>query len=230
MLIDSNFTHSNDPPDGSTVENEISPRNPVSLVDSGRCYIELYEKNWSWRRLAIKELDFSNFPMPIAKRFLLLFDFRSGADGRTWLACSTSGRVCVIKFYNGNWKLNDIEYECHLWNNVWKLSARVVTLCSQTALIMPYVVCLPENQVRDTLIYLNAVLLAIKSLSENSLFHDDLNWKHVGFYKNINHLGSEVTICVFFDLIRIMELNIGVKQIEQLMLQKLGLPHEVSII
>jgi hypothetical protein len=161
-----------------------SPMIPVKLVDDRRCYIELSENSWAWRSKSFAGLNFSNFPTAAASCLLLLYDFRGGADGRVWLACSTSGRVCVIKFYNDHWKSSDIDRECSLWNDLWNLPARTITLCSKLALIMPFVVSLAEDEVRNSSDHLAAVMLAIRNLSEKHYYHDDLSWRHVGFYQS----------------------------------------------
>lgn len=201
-----------------------SPRNPVNLVDANRCYIELSPKGWSWRRISFETLNFLDFPTAGASRFLLLYDFRGGADGRVWLACSTTGRVCVIKFYNGNWKQADIERECSIWNRVWNLPARTLHLCSKLALIMPFVVSLTEDQVKGSECYLDAVLLAIKTLSREQYYHGDLKWKHVGFFlKESTKYNDQEVVAIFFDLIRVKRVDVGPLELERMMLEKLGL-------
>lgn len=53
--------------------------------------------------------------MPSAqiKNYILLKDLNGGTDGRVWMACSPSGRVCVLKFDRvDSYVLNSTD----LWN------------------------------------------------------------------------------------------------------------------
>ncbi len=202
--------------------------NPVRLHDQNRCYIEISSTKWSWCCLKndFKGLNFSKFPSTKATSFLLLYDFRGGADGRVWLACSLSGCICVIKFYNGNYKLDDFNRECSIWNNVWNLPARIISLCSThpipliNALLMPYIYCYPENEVLNSEELLNAVKEAVQILSSKYYYHDDLHWNHVGFI-HIKEVGKKA---IFIDLIRVKKHeNINIESLSNNMLYQLGL-------
>lgn len=193
-----------------------SPVKPVKLYDKERSYIELSETNWSWVGMSaqVERLDFNKFPNTNSKKFLLLADLRGGADGRVWLACSGSGKVCVIKFYNPTWKQADIERARDYWKDFWDRNARIVTLCNQAALLMPYVY-IPDNPTKDQK---DAALRAIIKLSSKGYFHNDLSWKHVGFYQTKN--GDLVSN--FIDLIRVEKCT-DKKKSEDDMKKKLGL-------
>ena len=71
--------------------------------------------------------------MPAAniKSLVLLRDLRGGMHGRVWLACSSSGNICVIKFSQNEGSKNSLYHEQQIWNNVWKLPARVQNFCNQ---------------------------------------------------------------------------------------------------
>jgi hypothetical protein len=76
-----------------------SPREQVPLLDKKRSYIAMNKTSWFWTlSVDIEELDFSKLPKVGAQNLLLLQDLGGGAHGRTWLTCSTTGKVCVIKF------------------------------------------------------------------------------------------------------------------------------------
>lgn len=206
-----------------------SPMGPVRLADHERCYIELSETSWTWRRISFDRLNFSKFPTSAATCFLLLYDFRGGADGRVWLACSTTGRVCVIKFYNGNWLPKDVNRECMMWNDIWNLPSRTLTLCSKLALIMPFVVTLPEDQVRNSITHMDAVKLAIRNMSLKHYYHNDLNWRHVGFYEAEGTKKKKGGLtAIFFDLIRVKKDQSKAGDLEKQMLLSLGLEQWVA--
>jgi len=201
---------------------------PVKLFDKNRCYIELTDKSWSWVTLAnINTFDFTKFPTLNASNFLLLFDFRGGADGRVWLACSTTGRVCVIKFYNGNWGEKDIQRESDIWNGLWKFPTRLIMLCSKPALLMPFVVCLSEEKVLASKSHKDAVVDAVATMAKNHYFHPDLKWMHVGFYK-IQEGKIESLKAIFIDLIRVkQDKMMNIEKCGREMLAQLGLPPDI---
>ncbi len=74
-------------------------------------------------------------------RFLLLQDYRGGADGRVWLvAAESSGALGVLKFprrHLANRKL--LEAEAERWRTVWRCrAARVVSIADEAALLLPF--------------------------------------------------------------------------------------------
>jgi hypothetical protein len=202
------------------------PMDPVSLI--GReCFIEISNESWAWRRRIFTELNYMQFPTRKAKSFLLLHDFRGGADGRVWLACSSAGRVCVIKFYYGEKDLRTkIALECKIWHDVWKLPARKLTLYNKQILMMPFVVSLSKQEVIQSVDYLEAVKVAVKAMAEQHYCHDDLLWKHVGFYRKppTKTVQVEKLFAVFFDLSRVNHLpGRDTAMIENSMLSRLEL-------
>ena len=116
---------------------------PTKLVDPKRTYIELSESSFQWANLPKEivsgEVKLSyKLPHGNSNRFYLLLDYHGGADGRVWLACSTSGCLVVIKFgsvHNGQERL---EAESNHWRTIWDVSTRVVTLHRKPALLMPF--------------------------------------------------------------------------------------------
>ena len=127
-----------------------------------------------------------------------------------WLACSTAGKVCVIKFYNSNWKDQDIQRTKEYWIDIWQRKAREVTLCNQTALLMPYVY-ISDNPTKEEK---EAAAKAIDIISNKGYFHNDLSWKHVGFYTK-----NETLVSNFIDLIRVVKCQDKKKSKKDMMTQ-----------
>ncbi len=77
-----------------------SPHEKVKLIDSERPYIIMNKKEWVWAKVKFPRKFALNYAMPMSntQKFILIADFRGGADGRVWMVCSISGRVGVIKF------------------------------------------------------------------------------------------------------------------------------------
>lgn len=74
---------------------------PVAEISNSRPYIVMEPEAWYWKNVQWKpaaKLDRHNMPKSNCKQLVLLRDLRGGADGRVWMACTTRGRVCVIKF------------------------------------------------------------------------------------------------------------------------------------
>jgi hypothetical protein len=87
-----------------------SPRDQVPLLSEDRAYISMNKTSWFWSTCpsTFKSLNFSKVPTAQAKNLLLLRDLGGGIHGRTWLTCSTTGRVCVIKFAQDNVPRNEV--------------------------------------------------------------------------------------------------------------------------
>jgi hypothetical protein len=118
---------------------------PAQLIDALRprwCVAET--PPYQWVRLT------SSFTLQLLQavhanstRFLLLQDYRGGADGRVWLvAAESSGALAVIKFprrHLANRQL--LEAEAERWRAVWHVpvsAARVMTLADEAALLLPF--------------------------------------------------------------------------------------------
>lgn len=69
-----------------------------------RSFIEMDANSWRWIKspfcssLSHLGLRYHEMPSINATRFILLEDRRKGRDGKVWLACTTEGQVCFIKF------------------------------------------------------------------------------------------------------------------------------------
>eukprot|EP00981_Chlorochromonas_danica_P013375 scaffold6281_cov207-Ochromonas_danica.AAC.5 len=73
-------------------------------------------------------------PPPNTTQFYLLRDFHGGADGRVWLACSATGKLCVIKLST----THDFKVEADHWCKIWDVRARCTLIMDAHALIMPF--------------------------------------------------------------------------------------------
>jgi hypothetical protein len=119
-----------------------SPREEIPLVDPNRSYIQLNETNWYWvhynKALNLSQVHTQShklilyqMPSTKAKGLVLLRDLRGGVHGRVWLACSTSGNVCVIKFSQDREASDLLKHEQTIWHDVWGLPARIQRFCDQ---------------------------------------------------------------------------------------------------
>ena len=140
------------------------------------------ELGWTWANgLPFSKLKIHVFPRPNARMFILVHDLGRGAEGRVWLAATTSGSACVIKF---SLKRNEValQDECKLWNDVWHQHARVITLAKSPALLMPFVKPLTEEEWQDR-DKSQLVRTAVQELVDHGVRHDDLHRRHVGLHK-----------------------------------------------
>lgn len=123
---------------------------PTTLIDSirNRYYIQLNERTYDWIKLPADGIVLSYEPPPKqTRKYYLLQDYHGGADGRVWLACSTTGKLVVIKFGSRRGGLTEVdittrlEQEAEYWRHCYGLtssSVRVETLNSLPALLMPF--------------------------------------------------------------------------------------------
>jgi len=198
----------------------VAERSFPSLKDSSRPFVRVSEAGWLWQRsLPFRKLKLHVFPRSNAKTFILLHDLGHGVEGRVWLAATTTGSACVIKFSLKN-NEEALSRECNVWQNVWKQNAvRVTKLASTHALLMPFVKPLTEDEWEDTN-KRNLVRAAVQELADNGLRHKDLHRRHVGLHKD-----SRVFI---FDLSRTKEVDTADEEAKSLavkkMLARLNLP------
>ena len=112
-------------------------------------------------------------PHKNSQNFILLQDFKGGADGRVWLACSTSGRVCVLKFHHLN-NTEKLAQEAEIWKIAWNIESVVVKqVGGQQALVMPLVKSCTELDKKDKVIK-ECAIDAIEKLASIGILHLDL--------------------------------------------------------
>jgi len=114
---------------------------PAQLVDAARpCWCVAEVPPYQWVHLKSFSLQLVAAVHSLSTRFLLLQDYRGGADGRVWLvAAESSGALGVIKFPRTRLARQQLEEEAALWKKVWGArSTRVVVLADEPALLMPF--------------------------------------------------------------------------------------------
>jgi hypothetical protein len=113
------------------------------------CYfVKLTPDSFFWVSASNLKPEYACFPpSKNTKNFLLTQDLRGGAHGRVWLASTSSGVGCVLKFQQANVQKDLLEHEAVLWNRLWNMPARIQTLGGRKALVMPYVFqCCEEDR------------------------------------------------------------------------------------
>lgn len=73
-----------------------------------------------------------------SKVFYLLYEFHGGRDGRVWMATTSNGNLCVIKFSHGVAASSYYSKEAQAWKDIWGVPAFELTLLGYPALVMPY--------------------------------------------------------------------------------------------
>jgi hypothetical protein len=160
------------------------------LLDPGRKYIKVGEKDWMWAMLPNGTPELRYWPMPNANvaTFLLLLHLGDGVNGRAWLAMTLAGVACVLKFPKESHDSDSLHGEVEIWRTVWGVDGvRVQQLANKPALVMPYVrTCSAQadqtEEVRD------ATRVAVARMAAAGWRHNDVKWEHVGLYKQAGTL------------------------------------------
>ena len=173
-----------------------SPVEPPKLVSRQRHYIQLTEESWLWVRLEDEfKLKPGAMPAKSAKNLLLLADLRGGIEGRLWLAATTHGALCVIKFPKDA-RTAALEHERAMWHRLWGCTdVRLQRLGGQEALVMPYVHMATEDdweRPEDPA----AARAAVGRIDELGLVYEDVRRRHLGLYRD----DAGVLRAVFVDL------------------------------
>jgi hypothetical protein len=188
-----------------------SPLRKVDLIDRKRPYIVADSKQWTWQRNPfsnkLTEIDLHHQGLPLLKdgeKLIFLDDFGAGADGRAWRACTRTGHGCVVKFSGS---AETVELELRNWNTLYEDgAARIITLCAQKALIMPYL--RPVD--RDNSDEIKLVREMIQSVSQKGYCHSDLHWRHVGFRSPVKQKATTRNaslVPVMFDLTQLQKID-----------------------
>lgn len=196
-----------------------SPYPPVSL-DPHHAYVRVDAESWGWVTRKILKLDYAHVPLKTCKSFLLLRDLGVGLHGHAWLACSETGRTCVIKvgsivrtFFGASGQLpaeGSLEMERLAWGlaNPRAPPAALCTIMTRPALRMAY--AHPVNK-GDCDAKVEA---AVSAMAHNGVWHRDLHWRHVGMFND------NIT---FFDFGKCMMNNLDIATAEAAMLRDLCL-------
>jgi len=115
---------------------------PIPLLMVDRHYPEMIGSGWLWRSFTPHSLSYQ-MPHRNTKTFYLLQNYHGGGDGLVWLAASPKGELVVLKFPRRTSSVpqeevrDALERECKHWQRV-AAGARIVTLDSKLALLMPF--------------------------------------------------------------------------------------------
>lgn len=171
---------------------KASPIDEVEELSPDRLYIILDAEKWFWGKVQWKKkvLNRRKMPSASATKFVLLKDLRGGADGRVWMACTTSGLCCVLKFasYHNMHKVFDtvaqglaqLKHEVRI-HRLLGVDAQMITLGNRQAMMLPY-----YNQVEFTNISHGEgrdVIESIYTLARKErLYHADMKRAHIHKY------------------------------------------------
>ncbi|PRP75407.1 hypothetical protein PROFUN_15477 [Planoprotostelium fungivorum] len=120
-----------------------------NLSEDKRKYIVLTKE------ISCSNIKMSRLPSTYTSKFVLLEDLGYGRDGRTWLGCSQTGSVCVVKFLHGPTSMTTDQKEKLLRGQ--KLGAGLQYLSSSD--------CNKWNSCINYAIYLRAIIWQAKELS-----------------------------------------------------------------
>jgi len=167
-----------------------SPIHMVEEISSIRPYIVLDKEKWVWAKVQWKKdvLNRSKMPSTKTKQFILLKDLRGGADGRVWVACTTSGCCCVIKFasFHAQDKVSNplimaqrrLVHEIEMHHQAGVKEARLITLGGRNAMILPYFKQVDFDNLNPGEV--QAIVDSINKLArEKRVFHGDMKKEHV---------------------------------------------------
>jgi hypothetical protein len=175
---------------------------------SGACAV-VNENGMVWRDLpSTLAFDYNTFPGPTTSFFYLWRHLGRGKKGQAFLACNSTGRACVAKFYllddptlhrqtNAQerarireimMKSKQVEAntEKERWTNlygVFRDQVRVLKLNNLWCLLMPYMDPIMKADRSDRLDEVKECLQMFKSRGLRYR-DDDLMWRHVGIRNN----------------------------------------------
>lgn len=166
----------------------------ISIESSTGLSFVISDTALEWRKVTLDEtqLCWHEFPRKGTSRFILKKNLRGGAHGRVWLAVSEkSYKVCVIKIPKGSSSLvaehtNWMHYVQHCANFIEK--PRIQLLNNRMCLVMPYFTPIESPPSEETK---HRTYEAVCELAEAGMYHQDLEWRHVGMWNDK---------VVFFDL------------------------------
>lgn len=149
--------------------------------------------SWSWLDPLPEAFDIhsKSFPNKNTQQLLLLADLGAGLHGRVWIASSTGGSLCVLKFFK---EAGAEVKEFSFWQRLYpKSKARIQQFMGKPALIMPPFPPLPATQsVKDAKA---AVTAAVDFMLKKNVHHGDIRWENFGFG---NEAGRLVALALDF--------------------------------
>lgn len=129
-------------------------------------------------------------------------DLGSGAYGRVWLTCTSSGAICVLKFPKTTGTTDDppgtlVQLEVDNWNQVYpefEVSGEIWS--GRAAIRMPHFAYVPD---KDRLSFLPRVRQALLRFRGLDLVHEDVTWSNIGQYR----ASEGEVVAVVYDLGRL---------------------------
>jgi hypothetical protein len=166
---------------------------------SGTCAL-CYPEGVAWKKVKETVIDFVAGPAHNTTKLFLWKDLGRGSSGRAFLAFSTSGRACVVKFFH--YKRAELpddsdaevieglrqKSKCQanaertIWHEVfphYKDTVGVLSLNSTYGLIMPYFDPVQPSERLECLPKIRLLLLSFRE--KGYKYADgDIRWRHVG--------------------------------------------------
>jgi hypothetical protein len=122
--------------------------------------------------------------------------------------------------------IRHLEAEAKMWGKLWQIAARVITLKNQKVLLMPFVkIILKQDDLSDD--HKDATKAAIDKCVVAGYEHNDLTWRHVGFYfitkKGSKGKDIDQLCALFVDLSQVSKITTTPQAAAKKMITKLGL-------
>jgi hypothetical protein len=170
----------------------VIPAEPFNFSDDRR-FACLTRDSCFWKPLRNVTLNWNAFPRTTQNLFLIE-DLGKGSSGHAWLACSSSGSVCVLKFPHR--RPHDptvepvkvaLEREKENWIAVYpqhKDRVKVVVLNSRDVLMMPRF-DFPQRETvadREEILHLVQEML-VRDFLDRGFWHNDVRWPNIGLTK-----------------------------------------------
>jgi len=131
--------------------------------------------------------------LPTNRKNLRLFAVEylgMGADGHAYLACTSTGRMYVLKFsQQPETAKESLQEECRIWGTVYPEFK--VRLLARPALMMPHF-CDPQKEDCNNSDVLAAIGAALDRFHKKGLKHCDVAWRNIGLYKKDGSLCAVV--------------------------------------
>lgn len=186
----------------------FSPHNRLSSILEPRPVVT--SSGWLLQRLSSTfALNFGSMPSRRCTKFILLLRLGQGEFGRAYLAASTTGVACVLKFALAGSDC-DLEEEAKQWRTIWGLvGVRHLYMGPENnrdhVLMLPYLrMCRGGAKDQSNEVRL-AARRAVDHMVEQGYQHLECYWRHVGLCRRHGELQA-----VLIDLGNIKRLGSGV--------------------
>lgn len=141
------------------------------------------------------------FVMPVLQAGTLLYALSwlgTGRDGSVILACSASGKVCVLKFHHGEEKEKNLKEELEAWLAVYgeESGVKSAEYHGRQCLVMPFCSDVVPS---DRLAVLNDVRAVLKKIAAAGYVHTDIKWRNIG----TRHFRDGKSEVVVYDLVKL---------------------------